>query len=151
MKTPVILFVLSFFMPFGAKAQQIHHYMCSDNTTQEEMNICVAKNFKIAQQVLDSVYQDALNRLSYRTFEGKTDTDFVSRKALIHSQDAWLKYRDYVTNLILDQYDNGSAGGAVAWTYKTKLTLDRIRELTFLVHSRALYSKPDWNWKPLQK
>lgn len=147
----LIVLCLTAFMATVAYGQEIPHERCPQNATQEWIDVCVLKNYKIAQAVLDSVYQDALNRISDFTFEGKVDTFFAARKALIQSQRAWLKYRNACTNLIIGLYLSGSDAHAVAWTYKTKLTLDRIRELTFFAHSQALFSKPDWRWKPLQQ
>ena len=147
----LIVLCLTAFMATVAYGQEIGHERCPENATQEEIDLCVVRNFKIAQEVLDSVYQCALNQMSHFTLDGRVDTLSAARKALIQSQRAWLEYRNACANLILGMYLSGSSAYAVAWTYKTKLTLDRIRELTFFLHNRALYAKPDWRWRPLQK
>ena len=132
-----------------AKAQEIHHEKCPDNATQEEINYRVVRNYKIAEHALDSVYSAVLKDVSYEHEWGSSDTsepDPNVRRALKRSQKEWLKYRDDESALVRTFFEGGSIADAVAWTYRTELTLDRIRELKLLQEFRYTKAvpKPDW-------
>ena len=141
-----------FFLVLSGKAQEITHENCegdgSKSVTQEEINHCIVGNYKIAEHILDSVYHDALNHISYYTHKGGTDTFFTVRKAFIKSQQSWVKYRNDATEVIRARYENGSAANEVAWIYKTKMTLERIKELKFQAYNKTALAKPDWKSEP---
>ena len=132
------------------KAQEIPHEKCPDNATQEEINYCVARDFKLAEHVLDSVYNVVRTDLSYEHEEGTADystPDASIRNALLQSQRSWLKYRDDCSKLVKTFFEGGSMSNAQAWTFKTKLTLDRIRELKFLQKYKYGKAWPKAEWE----
>ncbi len=111
--------------------------------TQEEVNYCVVRNYKIAEHVLDSLYHSVMSI----DFSDPSEPDTAAKKALIQSQKSWLKYRDDVSELVRTFSDGGSMANAEAWKYRTKLILDRIRELEFF---RKYYYGKTWikiDWK----
>ena len=152
LKTLFIL--LSLVVAVGARAQELKHENCNTAGTQEEINWCVGNNYRIAEAVLDSVYRAFVAEVGYRLQNGLPDTTepiIGAKKALIQSQKAWLEYRDHAASLIEAFFGHGSIGDAEAWTYKTKLTLDGIRELELLKSfwngTKPNAINPDWRVK----
>lgn len=150
LKSLVIIALL--FFSATVNAQEIHHEQCNDNATQMEINVCVARNYEIADHTLDSVYTAVLKDISYVHEYGSSDTsrpDTDARMALIESQKTWMKFRDAETELVNTFFEGGSEAGAVARKYRTELTLDRIRELKRLQEIRygRAVPKPDWTLK----
>lgn len=150
MRKKMMVLIFSCLTTVSVKAQEIHHEKCSENSTQEETNLCVVRNYEIAEHALDSVYSAVLKDISYEHEYGSSDTsepDLNVRRALILSQKTWLKFRDAETALVKTFFEGGSMAGAVAWKYKTQLTLDRIRELGLLRKFRYSQAVPEPNWR----
>lgn len=134
MRKTILLFMFLVFVN-GLRAQELKHENCDSAETQDEINWCVGNNYRIAEGVMDSVYDAFLAHVGYLRDSGVPDTTdpiIGARRALVQSQKAWLDYRENATKLIKSYFGTGSMANAEAWTYKTKLTLDRIRELELL-------------------
>jgi len=135
MKLFVLSLTLSISIQVYGLAQAIPHEDCTKSGSQTDINWCVVRNFKIADHILDSVYHLVLFDLSYEHGPDSMDTslpDTLTKRSIIRSQQAWLKYRDEDSRVILAFYSTGSAANAESWVYKTKLTMDRINELLLL-------------------
>jgi uncharacterized protein YecT (DUF1311 family) len=149
MKIIILIAILGCFLSITVESQEIFHQQCSELATQKEIDCCVVNNYKIVERMLDSIYNAILFDLSYIHEEGVIDRSEPApniKNAIIKSQRSWVKYRNDVSEVIGKLLEGGSIANAWIWTYKTKLSLDRIRELKFL--QKFNYGKvsiePDW-------
>jgi uncharacterized protein YecT (DUF1311 family) len=91
----------------------------SFSQTQSDMNQKAYDNYIIYDRELNSIYEK---------LEAKLDTK--QKNLLILSQIAWIKYREANTAVWTDQYKDGSIYPVLYFDRMTKMTKDRISELT---------------------
>ena len=103
-------------------AQELNFENCDTLDTQYAIHMCASKNFAKADSQLNVVYKNILSQL-----------EPVEKKALVKSQKSWLKYRNDSEDFIGTFSEGGSMQTTQILLYSTKLTLERTKELRFIL------------------
>jgi len=112
-----ILSIVAFTLPVAAaKTEQ-----CSNLTDQTTMNNCAATEFLSSDEHLNSTYTQIISRL-----QGQENI----KQSLKVSQLAWIKFRDAECIFSTSQVEGGSAHPMLLSMCKSRLTIDRIKQLT---------------------
>ena len=99
---------------------------CADAQTQAEMNICWGNEYKSADQRLNQVYREFMNKLG-------TDEE---KAGLKNAETAWLKYRDTNCDFVGDQYKGGSIRPMIVAICLADATNNRTKELKAQIKDR---------------
>lgn len=113
----------------------------ADRGIQQEMNICAANDFFIADQEMNAAWALARAKMkeldkSYADHPGPPEADLRSYfEILLSAQRAWLKYRDEHCRLDGYRARGGSLEPLLVSTCKTALTEARTKELRELAET----------------
>ena len=103
---------------------------CDENLPQQEMNICLAEDFKAADAELNRVWKPAYAAMQERDRE--TGTPGYAA-ALLNSQRAWIAYRDAQCAVEANEMRGGSGEAMLLWGCKGRLTRERTMYLRGIV------------------
>ena len=113
-------------------AQPINVEHCRDPQTQVEMNACAARDFGIANEALNQVYQQAVT--SARQMDAEIDREFDQRPTaeakLREAQRAWVTFRD--AHCTWQGYGEARGGSMEPMSYnacRTSVTRQRTAQL----------------------
>jgi len=99
---------------------------CAEAQTQADMNICWGKEYKSADERLNQVYRQFMNKLG----------DDEEKAQLKNAETAWLKYRDTNCDFVGDQYKGGSIRPMIVAICLADATNNRTKELKAQIKSR---------------
>ena len=94
---------------------------CTDKQTQTDINLCLAKEYKQADQKLNEIYSSYVKTL------GKAD-----KKLLLAAQRGWVNYKEKDCQLEASAYKGGSIYSQLVTQCLTEKTKVRIKELNNL-------------------
>ncbi len=118
--TLTFLILLTTSITAGARPliQKIQSEACDNPSTQVDMNICAAEEFKAADTKLNQVYNRHIKGL-----------DPFHKEALQKAQRIWISYRDLACHSFSLSAEGGSMQGMLVNMCRTRLTSERTRLL----------------------
>ncbi len=118
--TLTFLILLTTSITAGARPliQKIQSEACDNPSTQVDMNICAAEEFKAADTKLNQVYNRHIKGL-----------DPSHKEALQKAQRIWISYRDLACHSFSLSAEGGSMQGMLVNMCRTRLTSERTRLL----------------------
>lgn len=94
---------------------------CSNKITQTDINLCLAKQYKQADQQLNQIYNSYAKSL-----------DKADKKLLVAAQRGWVTYKEKDCELEASGYKGGSIYAQLATQCLLEKTQVRIKELNYL-------------------
>ncbi len=94
---------------------------CTDQATQTDINLCLAKQYKQADQQLNQIYNSYAKSL-----------DKADKKLLVAAQRGWVTYKEKDCELEASGYKGGSIYAQLATQCLLEKTQVRIKELNYL-------------------
>ena len=103
---------------------------CEDDPTLNtlQINECLSRKHKTADEELNRVYRSVLAELSTRAQDGDAPSR-AARDALILGQRAWVRFRDGECGARYGYFIEGTLRNPTALSCKIELTEDRIKTI----------------------
>jgi uncharacterized protein YecT (DUF1311 family) len=125
--TAILIFLLLLAATSIAGQKRTKPDPCAKAQAQLEMTQCAAQQYKAADAVLNTVYQQLVAKL-----------DDEEKAQLKEAQTAWLKYRDTNCEFVADQFKGGTIRPMIYAYCLADVTKNRTTELRNQIKERSL-------------
>jgi len=96
--------------------------------SQLELNNNAKLKFEKKDQELKNTYNAIIALLRKRESDDTTE-ERIEERIFVQTQEKWLEYRDACSDAYAKFYEGGSMSDLVIYDCKTRLTIDRLKEL----------------------
>ena len=133
---------------YGQQRDETYHWLeaCDSLFTQADLNNCTYNEFKKADSLMTSVYNnlisligESIKEIESKDFPDKEYKDWYSRlrNSIITSQEQWVKLRDSNSNIINIQYEDGSMRRMainISATDDTYIRIKKLKEIMYMIN-----------------